>query len=85
MDGWSEWCDVRYSKSRQIPLGGIIGETKYKGRMSNYDLALRLVAGQYTGLVKNQRFGLGFYKIPELEIARSMYLPVNTRKKRLPK
>lgn len=80
VDGWAEWCDVRYSKTRQIPLGGIIGETKYKGRMPNYDLALRLVAGQYTGLGKNQRFGLGFYKIPELEIARSMYLPVNTRK-----
>lgn len=80
VDGWTEWCDVRYSKTKQIPLGGIIGETKYKGKMPNYDLALRLVAGQYTGLGKNQRFGLGFYKIPELEIVRSIYLPVNTRK-----
>lgn len=76
----TEWADVRYSKTRQIPLGGIVGDIKYEGKLPSYELALRLVAGQYTGLGRNQRFGLGFYKIPELEIVRSIYMPTNTRK-----
>ncbi len=76
----TEWCDVRYSKTRQVPLGGIVGDIKYEGKLPSYDLALRLVAGQYTGLGRNQRFGLGFYKIPELEIVRSIYMPTNTKK-----
>ncbi|MGN0914984.1 MAG: CRISPR system precrRNA processing endoribonuclease RAMP protein Cas6 [Succinivibrio sp.] len=74
----TQWCDIRYSKIRKIPLGGIIGNIKYEGKFSSYDLALRFVAGQYTGLGRNQRFGLGFYKIPELEIARSIFMPINS-------
>lgn len=80
VEGRTEWCDVRYSRSRQIPLGGIIGDIKYEGTLPSYELALRLVAGQYTGLGRNQRFGLGFYKIPELEIVRSICMPNSTRK-----
>ena len=79
VNGAIEWVDLRYSKQRRIVLGGIVGDINYEGKIPTYDLALRLVAGQYTGLGRNQRFGLGFYKIPELEIARSIYLPTNTQ------
>lgn len=79
VNGATEWVDLRYSKQRRIVLGGIVGDINYEGKIPTYDLALRIVAGQYTGLGRNQRFGLGFYKIPELEIARSIYLPTNTQ------
>lgn len=74
-DGCCEWFDIKYNQDAPKQLGGIIGKIKYTKSISSKDLALRLTAGQYLGLGRSQRFGLGFYKITELQRYRSIKLP----------
>lgn len=59
------WDDMRYNPQRKIALGGICGTLGCKGR-PEHEMARRLVLGQYLGAGKNGRFGLGFWRIPEL-------------------
>ena len=61
-----QWHDLAYNRDRQIKLGGVTGSIVVKGRPDSAT-ALTLAGGQYTGVGKNARFGLGMYCIPELE------------------
>ena len=63
------WEDMRYSRERQIALGGIVGEMRFDKAPGNIE-AERLVLGQYLGAGKNARFGLGYWRIPELDAVR---------------
>ena len=65
------WEDMAYNEDRKIQLGGIIGHIAMQGRPAP-ETAMALVAGQYLGAGKNPRFGMGMYRIPELEGARLM-------------
>ena len=60
------WKDMAYNKDRHMRLGGVFGRIAIQGRPAA-GTALALVAGQYCGIGKNPRFGLGMYHIPELE------------------
>lgn len=62
---WLRWDDMRYNESRKIALGGIVGVVSLRGKLER-EHARRLVLGQYFGAGKNSRFGLGFWRIPEL-------------------
>lgn len=68
------WEDMRYNRLKCKALGGITGSLRCKGRM-DAESALRLVSGQYLGAGKNPRFGLGFWRIPELDQIRRISLP----------
>lgn len=68
------WEDLRYSKSRQVPLGGLTGLLRFKGAIAEED-AVRLACGQYLGAGRNGRFGLGFYTVVELEGRHALALP----------
>lgn len=59
------WEAIRYNAQRQITLGGVVGKLRVQGRPGKA-LARTLAAGQYLGSGKNGRFGLGFWRIPEL-------------------
>ncbi len=63
------WDDMRYSRERQIALGGVVGEMRFDAAPSSL-AAERLVLGQYLGAGKNARFGLGYWRIPELDAVR---------------
>lgn len=67
------WRDMRYNQMRQIALGGLAGELCLSGRLAE-DLVMRLVLGQYLGAGKNPLFGLGYWKIPELDPVRKIPL-----------
>ena len=68
------WEDLRYSCKRQIILGGLIGSLKCQGELTRKTAEL-LVIGQYLGCGKNPRFGFGWWKIPELDLIRTINLP----------
>ena len=68
------WEDMRYNSGRCISLGGVTGYILFSGA-PDAKLAPLLVAGQYVGLGKNPRFGLGFYRIPELDDVRHVAMP----------
>lgn len=63
------WEDLRYDPRRQIALGGLVGEIRCQGAPDR-PTAERLVLGQYLGAGKNPLFGLGMWRIPELEHSR---------------
>ncbi len=71
------WDEMRYSRQRQVPLGGITGIMRFKGEIREDD-AIRLACGQYLGSGRNGRFGMGFYTILELEGAHALALPYCT-------
>ncbi|MDQ7031596.1 MAG: CRISPR-associated endonuclease Cas1 [Desulfonauticus sp.] len=58
------WIDTSYNSLNTKTIGGIIGKVK----LTNVDqnLFLPLVLGQYTGVGKNNSFGLGYYTIKEV-------------------
>lgn len=68
------WEDMRYSAQRGIALGGVTGEIACAGA-PDADSALLLAAGQHLGAGKNARFGMGFWRIPELDAVRRIPLP----------
>lgn len=74
-DGEMEWVDLKYNHEKQKPYSGIYGFAKYQGKLPSLTVCRQLVAGQYVGLGKMQRFGLGFYKIDELDEIRCMDMP----------
>lgn len=61
---------LRYSKI----YDGLVGEITCSG-FPQPDLAKALVLGQYLGSGKNPAFGLGFWRIPELDSIRKIALP----------
>lgn len=65
------WEEMRYSQSRQIALGGLLGCLEYRGAPGEA-LAQKLVLGQYLGSGKNPLFGLGYWRIPELDKVRKI-------------
>lgn len=67
------WVDMRYNEFRQIALGGVMGHMKCGGAM-NRETAQRCVFGQYLGVGKNPLFGLGYWRIPELDNVRTIAL-----------
>ena len=69
------WQDLCYNKERQQPIGGFYGKVYFEGKIVSEEAAKRLVIGQYFGIGKNSRFGLGFYKINELDGVRNIMLP----------
>lgn len=62
------WEDMRYNSQRGIALGGLTGFLECCGQPDR-ELARRLVWGQYAGAGKNARFGLGYWRIPEIRTA----------------
>lgn len=66
------WHDMRYNKQRTIVIGGIVG--KLQVNIDTYSAALLLTIGQYLGSGKNRRFGLGFWRIAELDAVRKIPL-----------
>lgn len=56
------WEDMRYSRERGIALGGVIGALTFAGP-PDPTLSRHLALGQYTGIGKNSRFGLGYYRL----------------------
>lgn len=69
-----KWEDMRYSRSRKIALGGLVGRLTCEG-VPDPETALRLCLGQYLGAGKNSRFGLGWWRVPELDAIREIELP----------
>lgn len=61
--------EMRYNAERQVALGGIAGEVVWRGT-PDLNQARLLALGQYFGAGKNGRFGLGFWRIPELDCVR---------------
>lgn len=61
-----KWDDMRYNAERRIALGGLVGSMTVRAQ-ADFELARRAVLGQYLGAGKNARFGLGFWRIPELD------------------
>lgn len=68
------WEDMRYSARRGVALGGVVGEISCAGT-PDADAALLLAAGRLLGAGKNARFGMGFWRIPELDAAGRIPLP----------
>lgn len=68
------WQEVRYNAERCVAVGGILGTLRIEGELDE-DSAARLVLGQYFGAGKSGRFGLGFWRIRELEAVRTLALP----------
>lgn len=71
------WMDLPYlnvGDGITKTIGGVCGCLRIRGNPSP-ETALRLVAGQYTGVGKNPVFGLGFYRIPELDAIRNIAVP----------
>jgi CRISPR-associated endonuclease Cas1 len=66
--GAMTWLDVSYGDARGKTVGGVTGILTVSGRPSRGE-AECLVWGQYVGVGKNAAFGLGFYRIPQLETA----------------
>ncbi len=61
-DSTLSWKDMRYNAQRSIALGGLVGTITFIGAPSP-EVATHLVYGQYVGIGKNARFGLGYYTI----------------------
>ncbi|MGN0909159.1 MAG: hypothetical protein ACI4NA_06020, partial [Succinivibrio sp.] len=72
------WEELRYSKDRKVPLGGLTGLLRFKGAIGAED-AIRLACGQYLGSGLGGRFGLGFYTLVGLEGRHAMDLPYDNR------
>lgn len=68
------WETLRYNAARQMALSGVLGVIGLSGAPP-LKLAAALVLGQYLGAGKNGRFGLGFWRIPELDGCRAMDWP----------
>lgn len=68
------WETLRYNASRQMALSGVLGSVEMAGAPP-LKLAAALVLGQYLGAGKNGRFGLGFWRIPELDACRAIDWP----------
>lgn len=68
------WETLRYNAARQMALSGVLGVIELAGAPP-LKLAAALVLGQYLGAGKNGRFGLGFWRIPELDSCRAMDWP----------
>ena len=66
--GALNWLDVAYAGKT---MGGVVGALEISGRPGPAE-ALYLVLGQYLGVGKNAAFGLGFYRIPELDPVRTI-------------
>ncbi|MDR1046134.1 MAG: hypothetical protein LBP33_13665 [Candidatus Adiutrix sp.] len=76
-----DWRPFKYSRERQVTLGGLQGFLLLDGR-PDFETACRLVLGQYLGVGKSPRFGCGFFRLPGLDLARSWPLfpaPVGKR------
>ncbi len=54
------WHDMRYNKERGMALGGVTGELIFTSP-PHPSLALSLAFGEFSGVGKNPRFGLGYY------------------------
>ncbi len=63
-----QWDDMRCSREWQIALG-VVGEMRFDAPPGGL-VAERLVLGQYLSAGKNSRFGLGCWRIPELNAVR---------------
>lgn len=63
------WLDVSYGDPKGKTVGGVAGVLEVAGRPDRAT-AERLVLGQYLGAGKNGAFGLGFYRIPQLDQVR---------------
>ena len=61
------WHDMAYSARRKIRLGGVMGILRLAPAELSLPVARALVMGQYVGVGKNGRFGLGLYRIEELQ------------------
>ena len=68
-----EWMELHYSYDRRISLGGVTGYLTFEGKLTDDEIR-RLVYGQYLGTGKTLRFGLGFYRVAELDDVRSIPL-----------
>lgn len=71
------WMDVPYLNVGEAftkTIGGVCGCLRLRGKPSP-ETAARLVIGQYTGVGKNPVFGLGFYRMPELDGVRGIAVP----------
>lgn len=68
-----DWMELHYSYDRRISLGGVTGCLTFEGKLSDDEIR-RLVYGQYLGTGKTMRFGLGFYRVAELDDVRSIPL-----------
>lgn len=68
-----EWRELHYSYERRISLGGVTGYLSFEGKLSDDEIH-RLVYGQYLGTGKTLRFGLGLYRVVELDDVRSIPL-----------
>lgn len=73
LDSKLSWVDMRYNESRRIALGGVMGDMKCSGTLDK-QAAQRCVLGQYLGVGKNPLFGLGYWRIPELDKVRTITL-----------
>ncbi len=67
--GALRWLDSKYGRGFKKTIGGPVGKLKVAGRPGR-EAAERLVLGQYVGAGKNAAFGLGFYRIAELDHVR---------------
>lgn len=67
------WHDLSYQGAYFKKMGGITGSIKC-GAVGSLEIAARLVSGQYMGIGKSARFGLGMYVIPELNQFRKLSL-----------
>ena len=66
------WHDLRYNEKRSMALGGVTG-TMWLSVQSE-EAACLLTLGQYLGAGRNGRFGLGFWRIAELDDIRKIPL-----------
>jgi len=65
------WLDISYGDIKGKTVGGVAGVLVCSGQPDR-EQAHRLVLGQYLGVGKNAAFGLGFYRIPELDKVRKI-------------
>ena len=74
--GYLTWHDISYGAgAERTTFGGAVGMLEIKGPPTRRE-AEWLVRGQYCGVGKNRAFGLGFYRIPQLDAARRI-LPLS--------
>ncbi len=66
-----KWETLAYNKDREIKLGGVTGTMSVYFENLSDEGFFRLVLGQYLGAGKSPRFGLGFYRIQELDDIRT--------------
>lgn len=66
------WHDLRYNEKRSMALGGVTGTMRIS--VQSEEAAFLLTLGQYLGAGRNGRFGLGFWRIAELDDIRKIPL-----------